>query len=538
MHAARTLNKDSDLEALVAIARKNIADHLDVQRDMLFAIRDGLQRRGQAKSTLLRSWGDSLARELLASTDGNDEWFSIEDNERGGPAWHLETRESADNAPATSFLSSRPLGERYTGILRSKEFELPRKLSFFVCGHLGPFDAPVIPKNLVRLRLSGTGEVVAQVLAPRSDVAQKVSWDLSAHVGKTGYLEVVDGVDVRSFAWIAAARYDPPVVRVPKVGPDVVVSRLRTAAQIARTMDLRDLEPRLARLAAGSVDPETRASAARAVLSFHPDVRLAALVEIVADPALSAALRDGICQAAASPDAQPTREILARAVHSVPQRLQEVLAERLSETREGGEQLLTMVGEGLITSRILQNDGIRTRLASSRAADVEARIRQLTRSLPPLQDEVQRLIDARRSRYDRAKASTERGRAVFLKNCATCHQIGGQGALLGPQLDGIGNRGLERLVEDIHDPSRNVDPAFFTTLYVLKDGRVVSGLFRRQEGHTVIIADTNGKEASFPASEVEGQRKTRLSPMPANFGTALSDAEFYDLVTYLLAERH
>ena len=256
VHAARTLNKDSDLEVLVAIARKNIADHLDVQRDMLFAIRDGLQQRGQAKSTLLRSWGDSLARELLASTDGNDEWFSIEDDERGGPAWHLETRESADNAPATSFLSSLPLGERYTGILRSKEFELPRKLSFFVCGHLGPFDSPPVPRNLVRLRLSGTGEVVQQVLAPRSDVAQKVSWDLSAHVGKTGYIEVIDGVDARSFAWIAAARYDPPVVRVPKVGPDVVVSRLRTAAQIARTMDLRDLEPRLARLLAGV--PSTR----------------------------------------------------------------------------------------------------------------------------------------------------------------------------------------------------------------------------------------------------------------------------------------
>ena len=61
---------------------------------------------------------------------------------------------------------------------------------------------------------------------------------------------------------------------------------------------------------------------------------------------------------------------------------------------------------------------------------------------------------------------------VFLKNCTTCHQMGGQGALIGPQLDGIGNRGLERLVEDILDPSRNVDPAFFATLYVLKDGRV------------------------------------------------------------------
>ena len=131
VHAARTLNKDSDLEVLVAIARKNIADHLDVQRDMLFAIRDGLQQRGQAKSTLLRSGATaSLASSSprpMAMTNGS----RSRTDERGGPAWHLETRESANNAPATSFLSSLPLGERYTdpsleGVRAPSEAELLR----------------------------------------------------------------------------------------------------------------------------------------------------------------------------------------------------------------------------------------------------------------------------------------------------------------------------------------------------------------------------------------------------------------------------
>ena len=32
--------------------------------------------------------------------------------------------------------------------------------------------------------------------------------------------------------------------------------------------------------------------------------------------------------------------------------------------------------------------------------------------------------------------------------------------MVGPQLDGVGTRGLERLIEDVLDPNRNVDPAF------------------------------------------------------------------------------
>src|SRR5262249_37302971 len=146
----------------VALARRNVADDLDIQRDLLLSLRSGLQQRGQAEPEALRTWGESLARELLASTDGNDDWTAITDGDHLGPAWPLEQRQSADKAPATSFLSSLPLGERYTGVLRSTEFVLPKTLSFFLCGHLGPFDQPVVPENLIRLRLAGTGEIAAQ----------------------------------------------------------------------------------------------------------------------------------------------------------------------------------------------------------------------------------------------------------------------------------------------------------------------------------------------------------------------------------------
>src|SRR5207247_3583061 len=122
------------------------------------------------------------------------------------------------------------------------------------------------------------------------------------------------------------------------------------------------------------------------------------------------------------------------------------------------------------------------------------RFDKLTKNLPPASEQLQKLIDQRRAGFDREQASAERGRIVFEKTCAVCHQIDGKGAVVGPQLDGVGNRGLERLAEDVLDPSRNVDPAFRPSLITLKDDTSITGLQWREEGEVLVFVDTLGKE--------------------------------------------
>jgi hypothetical protein len=77
----------------------------------------------------------------------------------------------------------------------------------------------------------------------------------------------------------------------------------------------------------------------------------------------------------------------------------------------------------------------------------------------------------------------------------------------------------------ILDPNRNVDPAFRATLLALREGRVITGLARREEGTNLILADRNGKEATIPSGDVEDRRLPRLSPIPADIGAVIAEGD-------------
>ena len=79
-----------------------------------------------------------------------------------------------------------------------------------------------------------------------------------------------------------------------------------------------------------------------------------------------------------------------------------------------------------------------------------------------------------------------------------------------------------------------MDLAFRTTLLVLKDGDIVSGLFRREAGETFILADSAGKEISVSKKQIQERRESETSLMPDNFGEIISPEDFNHLMAYLL----
>ncbi len=221
---------------------------------------------------------------------------------------------------------------------------------------------------------------------------------------------------------------------------------------------------------------------------------------------------------------------------SAPTALQTKWAVALASSVPGASALLDAVANGSTPARLLQDRSVRDKLSALHQPDLEAKIGDLTRNLPPADQAKDKLIADRRAAYNRGAASVAEGEKVFQQNCAVCHQINGKGGLVGPQLTGVGNRGLDRLCEDILDPNRNVDRAFRQTVLTTKDGETVSGLFRREEGQLLVLANAAGQEFTVKKADVTERRESELSLMPDNFNDAITKQNFDHLLAYLLTQ--
>jgi putative heme-binding domain-containing protein len=219
-----------------------------------------------------------------------------------------------------------------------------------------------------------------------------------------------------------------------------------------------------------------------------------------------------------------------------PGPLQSTIAVGLSGRRPGADRFLDAVTAGKASARLLQERPVQVQLNQAGIPDLSARLATILKDLPPAEQAIQALIRGRRDGFASATADAGSGKKVFAKNCAGCHQIGGEGARVGPQLDGIGVRGADRLLEDILDPNRNVDQAFRTTQIATKDGQVVSGLLLREEGSILVLADATGKDVRVPVDSVEERKVAQVSPMPANMAEQIPERDFYDLIAFLLSQ--
>ena len=358
----------------------------------------GLRNRSQAEPASIKEWGAMLARRLLASVAGGEtDWAAFGRDGMGGQTVaDRDPRVGRRRGAPVRFSARSPWARPIPGRLRSREFAIPPRLSLYVCGHLGYPDRPASPVNKVRLRVAGTDQVVAEAVAPRNDVAQRVSWDLTAHAGKRGVIEVIDGLDLDAYAWIAVARVDPPVVVVPKLDPEVVARRSIAAAQLAETFGLRELEPAVRRIVVDELaEPSVRAAAARTLTAFHPDPRRSALIRIVADPKLSVGLREAILTDAASADRPASKDLVGKVARELPARLQASLAESLAETSDGAELLLTLIEAGSLAASHLQSAAIQAKLKSHGDGRFAGRVEKLTSALPPIEEKTRQLIASR-----------------------------------------------------------------------------------------------------------------------------------------------
>jgi putative heme-binding domain-containing protein len=283
--------------------------------------------------------------------------------------------------------------------------------------------------------------------------------------------------------------------------------------------------------------PKLRAAAIGAVTAIDPEKSLPTLSAVLVNEKEDLDVREQIARALAGTNRPSSHEILIRAMAAAPGPLQSTIATGMAGSARGAETLLQAIEAGKASPRLLQDRGLVVRMQQTKLPELDARIAKLTRGLPAADEKLTQLLRDRKAEFAKGTWDSKQGHAVFVKHCAACHQISNEGAKIGPQLDGIGVRGLERVLEDVLDPHRNVDQAFRSTTLELKDGRVLSGLLLREEGAVLVMADNQGKEVRVPNADVENRTVSSLSPMPSNFWEQVPPDDFHRLMSFLLAQR-
>jgi len=305
--------------------------------------------------------------------------------------------------------------------------------------------------------------------------------------------------------------------------------------QLAESLRLRPLYDRVARIAADrGEETDQRVSAVQACVSIA-DPRCVELIDgILGNRDESFALRRASARALSNVGGDESRRVFYTHLLTAHHRLAIALAAGLANSQVGAEMLLNAISEGKASPLLLRELRVLAALRVTKVPDLTNRIAKLTQSLPPADELIAQQIVQRRQAYLASKPDVDLGRPVFTKQCEICHQMTGQGKKFGPDLDGIGVRGLDRLLEDLLDPSRNVDPAFQTTIVITDRGLTRTGLGLRDEGKVLLLVDSEGKELRIQHDEIDERYTSSLSPMPAALEKALTDEEFNHLVRFLL----
>ncbi|MDZ4686091.1 MAG: c-type cytochrome, partial [Planctomycetaceae bacterium] len=169
------------------------------------------------------------------------------------------------------------------------------------------------------------------------------------------------------------------------------------------------------------------------------------------------------------------------------------------------------------------------RLVAHRNADIKARAQKLLAAATAERSAV--LKD-----YQRAltvKADPHRGRALFEKQCVTCHRVGDRGVNIGPDIADTRTKTPDALLTAILDPNRAVDNNSFGYAVITQDGKAFTGIITAETSASITLRQAEGKDQTILRSEIEELRSTGLSLMPVGFEKNITVEQMADLISFL-----
>ncbi len=175
------------------------------------------------------------------------------------------------------------------------------------------------------------------------------------------------------------------------------------------------------------------------------------------------------------------------------------------------------------------------------AEDSRARALPLRRVLLPWAEPKSAVTTAPTARVipEIAGGDWERGRQVFAGAgaCLSCHQVNGDGGVIGPDLSNLVHRDYASVLKDIVDPSAAINPDRIAYHLELKDGTSLLGMILEDTRESVVVAEVAGSKRTIAKSGIKAMKASAVSLMPPGLWSALAPQQQKDLMTFLLLEK-
>jgi len=136
--------------------------------------------------------------------------------------------------------------------------------------------------------------------------------------------------------------------------------------------------------------------------------------------------------------------------------------------------------------------------------------------------------------------SFSQGRKMFAAGgCFACHRFGNEGGMTGPDLTGAGGRySTHDLLEQIINPSKEINEQFVPTIVKMKKGDILTGVVVNLSGDRVTLNtdmfDPN-QRVNVNRPDIASIEPSTVSPMPPGLLNMMQKEEIMDLVAYVLS---
>ena len=153
-------------------------------------------------------------------------------------------------------------------------------------------------------------------------------------------------------------------------------------------------------------------------------------------------------------------------------------------------------------------------------------------------DEMSESKSVQYARYEQLLASgntgdAETGEDVFDRTCRACHQMNGQGGLIGPDLTGANRTSIPYLLSNLIDPDDFIQDDYRMVIATTRDGRTYVGSITAEDDLRLTIRPVGLPDVVLSRAEVQSIDVSEESLMPEGLLDRLSEQEVIDLFEFM-----